>query len=200
MSTWESFWDRAYREGDHLEHWEAPAVPGELAALVASGLAAPGATALDLGCGSGLEAVFLAQAGLAVIAVDSSAPALELAKERARAAAVEIDLRCASAFDLPVDAASVDLVLDRGCLHGIDHEDRADYASEVDRVLRPGGLLLLRGARHDDEEQGLVAVGAAEIDTLFPTPAYRRGPVVPIDLQARAGDLPGNLVILRKAG
>lgn len=196
---WESFWDRAYRAGDHLEHWEAPAVPGELAALLAAGLVRRGDTALDVGCGSGLEAVYLAAAGVAVIGVDSSRPALELARERAAAAGVELDLRHGSAFDLPVASAAVGLVLDRGCLHGIDREDRPDYALEVGRVLRPGGLLLLRGARHDDEAQGVVGVDAAAVDALFPAPAFRRGPLVPIGLEARAGSLPGALVLVRKS-
>lgn len=200
---WESFWDRAYRAGDHVEHWDAPAVPGELAALVAAGLASPGAAALDVGCGSGLEAVFLARAGLAVIGVDSSRAALELARERAEAEGIDesdprLDLRLGSALDLPVAAASIDLVIDRGCLHCIDREDRPEYAAEVDRVLKPGGLALLRGARRDDDEQGVVAVTAADVDTLFPAPAYTRGPVVPIELQAQAGNLPGNLVLVRK--
>lgn len=197
-AAFESFWDRAYRAGDHLEHWEAPAVPGELAALVAVGLVGPGAIALDTGCGSGQEAVFLAEAGLSVIGVDSSRPALELARERAAAAGVELDLRHGSAFDLPVDSASVDLVLDRGCLHGIDRDDRPDYAAEVARVLRTGGLFLLRGARRDDEDQGVLAVDAAEVDALFPAPAFTRGPVVPIDLPARAGNLPAHLVLLTR--
>lgn len=199
----ESFWDRAYRAGDHLEHWEAPSVPGELAALVAAGPVlglAPAARALDVGCGSGQEAVFLAAAGMEVIAVDSSRPALELARERAAAAGVEIGLRAGSAFDLPVESGSIDLVLDRGCLHGIDRDDRPDFAAEIARVLAPGGLFLLRGARDDDEEAGLFAVGAAEIDALFPPPAFGRGPVVPVVLAAPAGDLPANLAVLRVQG
>lgn len=199
----ESFWDRAYRAGDHLEHWEAPSVPGELAALVSAGPAlglAPGATALDVGCGSGQEAVFLAAAGMEVIAVDSSRPALELARERAAAAGVDLDLRAGSAFDLPVASDSVDLVLDRGCLHSIDRDDRPDYAAEIARVLAPGGLFLLRGARDDDEERGLVGIGAGEIDRLFPAPEFTRGPVVPVVLAAPAGDLAGHLVVLRSRG
>ncbi len=197
----ESFWDRSYRDGSYLEHWEAPEVPAELVELLAelatSGQPA-GATALDVGCGSGLEAVHLARAGFRVIGVDSSRPALALARQRAETAGVELDLRPGSAFDLPVADASVDLALDRGCLHGIDREDRPTYAAEIARVLRPGGRLLLRGARHDDEEQGVVGIGADELDRLFPTPRFNRGPVEPTELRARSGSLPGNRVVLRK--
>jgi SAM-dependent methyltransferase len=194
----ETFWDRSYRDGSYLEHWEAPAVPAELMALVASGGLPVGATALDVGCGSGLEAVYLARSGLSVIGVDSSLPALELARERARAAGVALDLRPGSALALPIESAAIDLALDRGCLHGIEREDRPAYATEIARVLRPGGRFLLRGAREDDEEQGVLGFDAAELDALFPAPAFRRGPLVPIALEARAGSLPGSLALLTR--
>jgi SAM-dependent methyltransferase len=174
-------------------------VPPELAALVVSGGLPAGATALDIGCGSGLEAVFLAGSGFRVIGLDSSRPALELARERARAAGVELDLRHGSALDLPVEAAAIDLALDRGCLHSIDREDRPAYAAEIARVLRPGGRFLLRGAREDDEEQGVLGFDAAELDALFPAPAFARGPLLAIELEARAGSLPGNLALLTRA-
>jgi len=204
----ESFWDLSYRDGSYLEHWEAPEVPEELVAVaaeLAAELAAAGrppgsATALDVGCGAGLEAVHLAGAGFRVIAVDSSRPALELARERAEAAGVALDLRPGSALDLPVATAAIDLALDRGCLHGIDREDRPAYAAEIARVLRPGGRLLLRGAREDDEEQGVLGLAAPELDRLFPAPLFTRGPVIPVHLEARAGSLPGNLVTLTKRG
>lgn len=198
-AAFESFWDRAYRAGDHRAHWEPPAVPDELVALVASGRLAGGATALDVGCGSGVEAVFLAQAGLDVIALDSSRPALELARKRAEAAGVGLDLRCGTILDPPIEDATVDLAVDRGCLHGIDREDRPDYAAQLARVLRRKGLLLVRGARRDDEDQGLFGVGTDELDRLFPAPLFRRGPVELIQLEARAGSLPAHAVLVRRA-
>lgn len=197
--AFESFWDRAYRDGDHRNHWEPPEVPGELAALVASGRLAPRATALDVGCGSGVEAVYLAESGLDVIALDSSRRALELARDRAETAGVTLDLRCGTVLDPPVEDGAVDLAVDRGCLHGIDREDRPDYAAQLTRVLRPGGLLFLRGARRDDEDQGVLGLVPEELDDLFPPPAFVRGPMEPIELAARAGNLPAYSVLLRRA-
>ncbi len=196
--TFDSFWDRSYRDGSYLKHWDPPRVPGELAGLVASGVVPAGAAVLDVGCGAGLEAVWMAARGFEVIGVDSSREGLRRAEERAVQSGVEVDWRPGSVYALPIGDASIDLVLDRGCLHGIDREDRPDYAAEIDRVLRPGGLLLLRGAADDDDEQGVVGVGAAEVDELFPPGRFARGPVVPMELESRAGSLAARLVLVEK--
>ena len=192
----DSFWDSAYREGDHLEHWEAPAVPPELVAALASGLLRPGLSALDVGCGTGAEAVFLAAAGLAMLGVDSSPVALELAARRAAAAGVKIEWRLGDATRLPVSDNGVDLVLDRGCFHVVARRRRRLYAKEVARVLRPGGTLLLRGARDDDEETGLVGITRREVTRLFAPRGFTVTSFSPLTMAARAGDLAAVLVVL----
>jgi ubiquinone/menaquinone biosynthesis C-methylase UbiE len=173
-------------------------VPGELVALVALGAVPAGGVVLDLGCGTGLEVVYLACLGFDSIGVDDSRRALDLARERAHAAGVEARFLHASVCDLPLPDASVDLAIDRGCLHSIDPEDRPDYAREVTRVLRPGGGLMIRGASKTDEEAGLFAVDAVALDRWFPAPDYSRGPVVPLALEAPAGTLEGSLCRLRR--
>ncbi len=80
----------------------------------------------------------------------------------------------------------------------IDRQDRPRFARELDRVLRPGGSILLRGAARDDEEAGLVAVDAGEIDRSFLACRFERGPLVPIVLEAPAGALEAKLVLLHK--
>lgn len=192
----DSFWDRAYREGDHLEHWEPDRPPEELGALVAAGIVGEGDAALDLGCGAGTEALQLAALGLRVIGVDRSAAALEIARERSAEADLTVDWRQGDALDLPVDDHSIRLVVDRGCFHVIDRELRERYAKEVLRVLEPGGTLLLRGARADSDEEGVVGFSADELDDLFGALGFTRGPLVPSQLIARSGSLPSWLVVL----
>jgi ubiquinone/menaquinone biosynthesis C-methylase UbiE len=189
-ATHDSFWDRSYRAGDHLEHWEPPAVPPELVAALASGLVRGGQTALDVGCGTGAEAVFLAGAGVSVLGVDASPVALALAARRAAAAGVTVDWRLGDATRLPVADKAVDLVLDRGCLHVIARRRRKLYAKEVARVLRPGGALLLRGAREDDEEAGLIGISRREATRLFAARGFTLASFSPLTMAARASDLP----------
>jgi ubiquinone/menaquinone biosynthesis C-methylase UbiE len=194
------FWELSYRAGDNVEHWDPPRVPGELVAAVADGLVRSGQTALDIGCGAGCEAVFLAAEGVHVIGVDTSRAALDLAGKRASDAGVEVDWRLGDATDLPVEAESVDFVLDRGCFHVITRRRRPLYAAEVARVLRPHGILFLRGAREDDEEAGLIGFDRDEIERLFALHSLECGPLSPLQIEARAGDLDGwNVVLSRGA-
>ncbi len=193
----ESFWDLAYQSGDHLEHWESPYPPQELVAMVAAELIPAGATVLDVGCGAGTEAIFLACRGFRPIGVDTSPKALEIARARAIEAGVEVEFRLADATDLPLADDSIDFAADRGCLHVIDRESRSDYARELHRVLRPGAPLLLRGAAADNDEEGVIAVDAKEIDRIF-AHGFSRGPLVPLAMVARSGVLEGNLAVLRR--
>jgi SAM-dependent methyltransferase len=66
-----------------------------LVTWVRDGLLAPGRV-LELGCGNGRNAVYLAGLGCRVDAVDFSARALEWARERAEAASVAVDFQCGS--------------------------------------------------------------------------------------------------------
>lgn len=196
--AFDSFWDRAYRDGSHIEHWDPPEVPPELATVVAAEPIPDGAIALDIGCGAGVEAVYLAEQGFRVVGLDASPPALERARRRATVAGVEVHWRLADALDLPLADAVIDLAVDRGCFHVLAREDRPRYAREVARVLRPGGRFLLRGAREEDEELGVFDFDAAELDALFPAERFRRGPVRAMELVAPAGNLRAHRVLLRK--
>lgn len=102
---------------------------------------APPGPALDLGCGTGTHAVFLAARGRAVDAVDFSEPALARAARRAREAGVAVRLVRADA--LRYEAPPYALVVDYGCLHNLDPETRGAYAARVAALTAPGGLFVL---------------------------------------------------------
>lgn len=99
----------------------------------------PAGRALELGCGNGRNAIYLAQHGFDVVAVDFSQKAIDWAAERVTAAGVSVELRCESAFERRVDAATYDLVYDSGCFHHMAPHRRWPYVDLVGSVLRPGG-------------------------------------------------------------
>lgn len=125
--------------GEATSAWFAPELVGYLAALTEQPR-----TALDLGCGTGGDAVLLASRGIEVTAIDASSSALEQARRRADGAGVEVTWTHGDVLDLPLADSSIDIATDRGCLHHLTADDQQAYAREVARVLRPGGRLLLR--------------------------------------------------------
>jgi SAM-dependent methyltransferase len=109
-----------------------------LAEWLETGLITPGRV-LELGCGHGRNAAYLAGLGCDVDAVDFSAQAIERARERARPAAGSVTFQCCSIFDAQLTEGSYDLVYDSGCFHHLAPHRRRDYVELVTRALRPGG-------------------------------------------------------------
>lgn len=115
---------------------------------VVTDLLAEGAFAgrmLDLGCGTGENAVLLAKAGLEVVGVDIVAAPLEIARQKAADAGLEnnVTFMNASALDLPEELGTFDTVLDSATFHVFSDADRARYVASVARRLRSGGRLYL---------------------------------------------------------
>jgi SAM-dependent methyltransferase len=133
--------------------------------------AEPGDRALELGCGSGTNAVFLAAQGWDVTAVDIVPRALAQARERARAEHVPVTLVRGDVTRLDgVDRVTGEfrLLVDVGCFHAIPARERDGYVRGVTAVAAPGATLLLIGqfARpaRDSRKAG---VTLAEIEQRF---------------------------------
>jgi SAM-dependent methyltransferase len=104
-----------------------------------SGLIRPGRV-LDLGCGPGRNALFLAGRGFTVDAVDLSPAAIEWAQERASAVGADVTLHCGDAFQLDALAGPYDLIYDSGCFHHLPPHRRIGYLALLERSLAPSGL------------------------------------------------------------
>lgn len=192
-------WDEAYRSGQYRNHWDYRSASQEIAACAALGLFPPRCTILDAGCGSGSDSVFLAALGSHVKALDVSSTALSLAREKATKAGVAVETVLGSATKMPIEDRSIDFALDRGLLHNLSDEDGRVYASELARVLRPGGGVLLRGARVDYHGH-FNPITVERIRTTFPEKSFSSGPVVPITMVSDAENDPtldAAIVILR---
>ena len=109
-----------------------------LAEWFGEGLLTPGRV-LELGCGNGRNATYLAGLGCRVDAVDFSAQAAGWARERAASAGVTVNVQRCSIFDAAITAGSCDLVYDSGCFHHLPPHRRKDYVELVHRALKPGG-------------------------------------------------------------
>ena len=190
-------WDLDYASGD-FKHWEPNPSSPELAALITAGFIGKNAKILDVGCGGGLDTIFMAQCGFSAVGIDLSRKALEIAKAREGKVHVKIDWLLGSVFDLPIESQTIDFVMDRGLFHLIEDVDRPKYSSEMFRVLRTAGCVLIRGASKDTGQERFYPITDEAIDRFFPKPDWKRGPVVPIPLFSPAGVIDARIVILKK--
>ncbi|MGW6912944.1 class I SAM-dependent methyltransferase [Kitasatospora sp. NPDC054939] len=190
-------WDRAYRSGDHHQYWELSAPSPDLVGFLAATPPDPGARALDLGCGTGWDTVALARAGYRATGVDISAEAVGIAVTRAAELGLEVDLLVGDVRALDLPDEEFDLLVDRGCFHHLGAEDRDRYATEAARLLRPGGLLYLRGSRR--ESFPFKAVDAPALARHFPSDRFAAGPLMPFQLPTDVLKLDANAVLLRRA-
>jgi SAM-dependent methyltransferase len=97
--------------------------------------------ALEIGCGTGTNALWLAGKGCEVLALDLAPLAIERARAKARAAnAARCELQVRDFVNGPPLEGAFDLVFDRGCFHVFDEpEVQARFAQRVAAVLAPGG-------------------------------------------------------------
>ena len=135
---------------------------------VAGRLAAAGArSALDLGCGVGRHALFLAGLGFQVRALDASERGLAHCREAAHAAGLPLALAKGLMSDLPFASGAFDYVLAWNVIYHGDGTLVARALSEIARVLRPGGTFqgTLLSTAHESHGQGReVAPGTFVVD------------------------------------
>lgn len=137
------YYDLTYRTGK--PRWDTDVPPPELKALVENGNVK--GSALDLGCGTGTNSIYLSQHGFTTVGIDFSSKAIKLAREKAARANARIDFQVGDVTRLESLGMRepFDLVLDLGCFHGLDDAGRARYAQQTARLTRPGSKFLLWG-------------------------------------------------------
>ena len=125
--------------------WDGHPLAQSLRGLIEGDDALARGTALDLGCGTGDNCIYLAKQGWQVTGVDFVAKAVD--KARAKAAASKVAAKFARADVTRLSSEGVgsnfDLIVDNGCLHGMSADDRDSYVREVSAVAAPNARLLL---------------------------------------------------------
>jgi ubiquinone/menaquinone biosynthesis C-methylase UbiE len=128
-----------------------------------------GEAALDLGCGTGTLALMLhaEQPGAEIVGLDADPEILSAAR---RKAATAIDFDQGMSNDLPYAEAQFDLVVSTLFFHHLSDTDKATTASEVLRVLKPGGRLVVADAgRAQDPLMRVASFGTLQLLDGFAT-------------------------------
>lgn len=137
-SRMDNDWDQSYQTGQ--TPWDSAVPEPMLVEALQSGLL-PTGRLLEIGCGTGTNARFLAESGYQVLAVDLSPTALRMARERNDVPGVTYALL--DVFQDPWPEGPFDAVVDRGCFHLFSEpEKQREFVENVARVLRPGGCWL----------------------------------------------------------
>ncbi|MFP5234498.1 MAG: ArsR/SmtB family transcription factor [Acidobacteriota bacterium] len=146
----------------------------------------------DLGAGDGSFALLLSQSAERVIAVDSSEKMLDVGREQAqRAGVANVEFRLGDMEEVPIDAASMDVVFFSQSLHHAMHPAKA--MEEAARILRPGGrIVILDLAKHRFEEarelyaDEWLGFGEAELEQMLTDAQFKDVKVSVVDRSAEA--------------
>ncbi len=157
-------WDADY-QGKRPPAWDIGKPADELQKVVSKGKIHP-CRAVDLCCGSGTDAIYLARNGFQVTALDIAPTALSLAGRKARAAGVSAQWLLANVL-APPDLAPFDFIYDRGCYHVVRDQNLAAYLETLRRLSRPGTQFLLLAARAAEEGPNRNRSGVTEEELRF---------------------------------
>jgi SAM-dependent methyltransferase len=130
--------------------WDRDSTPAALRAIIEGPAARRPGRALDIGCGMGRHAIYLAQSGWQVTGIDRVGRALRVARRRAADRGVAADFIEADVTRL--DGATFgeiarrgpfDLLLDAGCFHSMPHAERRRYGTSIARLAATDAELLM---------------------------------------------------------
>jgi SAM-dependent methyltransferase len=156
-------WNERYAGGE--TPWDSGQPSRELERIVAEGWF-DRCRALELGCGTGTNAVFLASRGFDVTGVDFSPLAIQKAEARARAARAKVRFLVADVTSLPDLGEPFPLVWDRGVYHHMRNVDLEGFLRTLEKHVAPGGwYLTLAGNANDPapEDPGPPRVDAVSL-------------------------------------
>lgn len=147
-------WNERYETAE--TPWDSGVPSKNLVEFVDKKLIKP-CRAFELGCGTGTNAIFLAQAGFDVTAVDLSELAIKKAKEKAEKAGVSIKFLQSDVTDLPDLGAPFPFIFDRGTYHIVRSINLKGFQKTLERYSAPDGFyLVLAGSTNEPgpEDQG----------------------------------------------
>ena len=149
--------------------------------------------AIDLGCGTGTNAIRMSQMGWVVTGLDFVPAAISQAKQKARRSGANVDFRVGEVTRLDGIDGPFHFALDLGCYHSMTVTEKSAYLRQLERVMDPGGIWFVYGFinRSDaNTDIGITTTDLAEIQRSFELISRKDG--------NDHGNLPSAYFIFRK--
>jgi SAM-dependent methyltransferase len=154
----------AYRNGD--PPWDIGRPQPAIVRLAEAGLIT--GDVIDLGCGTGENALYLATRGLSVVGVDAAPTAVERAQAKADQRGSSATFLVADALALETLGKTFDVAIDCGLFHTFGDADRVRFERSLHQTMRPGARhVLLCFNEHQPGGLGPRRVTQAEIRATF---------------------------------
>jgi cyclopropane fatty-acyl-phospholipid synthase-like methyltransferase len=134
------WWRFEWRYWRHRTPWDTQITPPEVMAFIEQ---TPPGRALDLGCGTGTNAITLARHKWQVSAIDFSVKAIACARRKASAAGLDVDFRRGDVSDLSGLTGPFDYALDIGCLFTLSPQARHCCIDALAQLMPAGGRYML---------------------------------------------------------
>ncbi len=141
-------WEERYKSGD--TPWDSGEVCSILRGYYQKLEPAP-KKILELGCGTGTNAIWLAQQGAEVVAFDLSLEAVRKAKARTPEGLSISWYQADALAELPVEDGTIEFAFDRGVFHAVPDDKREVFVKRVYSALRNGGYWLSLVGNADEE-------------------------------------------------
>ncbi|RIK79466.1 MAG: hypothetical protein DCC68_13195 [Planctomycetota bacterium] len=155
-------WNARYVSGD--TPWDTGQPSSELRRVVEETDELPRGRLLELGCGTGTNAIYLAERGFRVTAVDGAHEAIARANERVERRGIDgpalpVSFHLANVVDLPSALEAdyfepFDVLFDRGCYHCVRRAGLGAFQAMLARVTRTGTLFLLLAGNANESREG----------------------------------------------
>lgn len=143
---------------------------------------------LDVGCGTGEHAMYLAGLGHDVLGIDGAPRAIEKARTKARRRGSTARFLVADALDLSRVGQEFDTVIDSGLFHVFSDDERLRFVESLSHAVRPGGrYVMMCFSEEQPGDWGPRRVTQAEIRSAFEN-GWEIEEIRPATFEAHAGD------------
>lgn len=138
-----AYWESRWKEEDPNAPWMDRDVSPEIVEAVDDGWFVSGTPAIDLGCGRGDVAAWLAGRGFPTVGVDIAPSAVACANRIHGEIPGRLEFLVADVCTGLLPDRGFGVFVDRGCFHQLDRRDRESYARNLGRAATPNARFLL---------------------------------------------------------